>query len=73
MADTDVGAPVVLHFEGGVDKNGKIKKYKAGRDAGDHLIEYAKGGDDPDAGDVVRGWFVDGRGSGDAGTFTIKK
>jgi len=72
MADTDVGKEVTLYIEGSVPKNGKIKKYEAGRDSGDHLIEFAQGGDDPDAGDVVRKWRVDGRGSGDAGTFTIK-
>jgi hypothetical protein len=70
MADTDVGKHGTLHLDG-KDYACKVVGYEAGRDSGDHLLEYAAGGDGH-AGDVVREWYVArAHGTNESGTFTL--
>ena len=69
MADTDVGKTVTFHSEDG-PKEGKIVHYDSGHDPGDHVVEFAAGGDDAYTGTVVRRWSVDGH---QTGAFTINK
>lgn len=71
MGDTDVGKHGTLHLDG-KDYPCKVVEYEAGRDSGDHLIEFARG-KDGHSGQVVREWFVARTaGKHESGTFTLR-
>jgi hypothetical protein len=70
VSDLDVGKEGLLYREGYEPTEGKVVKYKAGRDAGDHLIEFVDSEDG--SGNVLRQWYVvREKGTHENGTFEV--